>query len=125
MATTKKATSKPKKKMGRKPKEISKETFEKLCYIQCTESEICSVLQICEDTLNAWCKRTYDLTFSDAYKKYSENGKMSLRRMQFKLAQKYPAMAIFLGKQYLGQRDVVEQNDNAKIEVVTEVPEDD
>lgn len=125
MATTKKSTSKPKKKMGRKPKEISKETFEKLCNIQCTESEICSVLQICEDTLNSWCKRTYDLTFSDAYKKYSENGKMSLRRMQFKLAQKYPAMAIFLGKQYLGQRDVVEQNDNAKIEVVTEVPEDD
>lgn len=125
MATTKKTTSKSKKKMGRKPKEISKETFEKLCNIQCTESEICSVLQICEDTLNAWCKRTYDLTFSDAYKKYSENGKMSLRRMQFRLAQKYPAMAIFLGKQYLGQRDVVEQNDNAKIEVVTEVPEDD
>ena len=125
MATTKKTTSKHKKKMGRKPKEISKETFEKLCNIQCTESEICSVLQICEDTLNAWCKREYDLTFSDAYKKYSENGKMSLRRMQFKLAQKYPAMAIFLGKQYLGQRDVVEQNDNAKIEVVTEVPEDD
>ena len=25
------------------------------------------------------------------------------------LAQKYPAMAIFLGKQYLGQRDIVDK----------------
>lgn len=125
MATTKKTTSKPKKKMGRPPKEINKETFEKLCNIQCTSSEICSVLQVSDSTLSRWCEKEYQMTFEDAYKKYSENGKMSLRRMQFKLAQKYPAMAIFLGKQYLGQRDVVEQNDNAKIEVVTEVPEDD
>ena len=33
---------------------------------------------------------------------------MSLRRIQYKLAEKNTAMAIFLGKQYLGQRDNVE-----------------
>lgn len=33
---------------------------------------------------------------------------MSLRRMQWKLAEKNNSMAIFLGKQYLGQKDVVE-----------------
>lgn len=33
---------------------------------------------------------------------------MSLRRIQMKLAEKNASMAIFLGKQYLGQRDVVE-----------------
>ena len=33
---------------------------------------------------------------------------MSLRRTQFKLAEKNPTMAIFLGKQYLGQRDNIE-----------------
>lgn len=43
---------------------------------------------------------------------------MSLRRTQFKLAEKNPTMAIFLGKQYLGQRDniEVEHKDLSKVE---------
>lgn len=90
---------------GRPPKEINKQTFEGLCAIQCTESEMCSVLGVCEDTLNAWCKRTYKMTFSDTYKSKSEVGRSSLRRSQFKLAEKSAAMSIWLGKQYLAQRD--------------------
>ena len=39
---------------------------------------------------------------------------MSLRRTQFKLAEKNPTMAIFLGKQYLGQRDNIEVEHNAQ-----------
>lgn len=118
-------TTKTTKKMGRPPKEISKETFEKLCNIQCTQSEICSVLKVSDSTLSRWCAKEYQMTFEDAYKKFSENGKMSLRRIQFKLAEKYPAMAIFLGKQYLGQKDTVDTNALQRIEVVTEVPKDD
>ena len=95
---------------GRPRKEINEKLFENLCAIQCTEKEICSVLECCEDTLNAWCKRTYKMTFSDAYKNKSQLGKSSLRRAQFKLAEKNAAMAIWLGKQYLDQKDVVEQN---------------
>ena len=43
---------------------------------------------------------------------------MSLRRTQFKLAEKNPTMAIWLGKQYLGQRDniAVEHKDLSKVE---------
>ena len=43
---------------------------------------------------------------------------MSLRRTQFKLAEKNPTMAIWLGKQYLGQRDniEVEHKDLSKVE---------
>ena len=44
------------------------------------------------------------------YKKGQDNGKRSLRRIQFKLAEKNPTMAIWLGKQYLGQRDNIEVN---------------
>lgn len=42
--------------------------------------------------------------------------------MQFKLAQKSPAMAIFLGKQYLGQTDKVEQSifDASKVNALNE-----
>lgn len=130
MPTTKKNTNNnktttPTKPTGRPRKVINKETFEALCSIQCTQSEICSVLKVCEDTIFDWCKREYGAPYSDVYKKYSENGKASLRRIQFALAKKNPAMAIFLGKQYLGQRDVIEQDNSAKIEVVTGVPEDD
>ena len=93
---------------GRPRKEINEKLFENLCAIQCTEKEICSVLECCEDTLNAWCKRTYKMTFSDAYKNKSQLGKSSLRRAQFRLAEKNATMAIFLGKQFLGQRDSVD-----------------
>ena len=94
---------------GRPRKEIKKDAFEKLCQMQCTEKEICGWFGVCEDTLNAWCKRTYGKNFTDTYKIYSQDGLISLRRHQFKLAEKYPAMAIFLGKQYLGQSDRVSQ----------------
>lgn len=68
-----------------------------------------------EATLNAWCKRTYKQTFSEVYKIYAQDGKVSLRRMQFNLAKKSPAMAIFLGKNMLGQSDepTIENNDAA------------
>lgn len=34
---------------------------------------------------------------------------IALRRAQWRLAERNAAMAIWLGKQYLGQRDIVEQ----------------
>lgn len=95
---------------GRPKKEIDPKTFEELCAIQCTETEICAVLGVCEDTLNKWCKRTYKMTFSEAFKSKSCLGKKSLRRTQFKLAEKNAAMAIWLGKQYLGQTEKPEES---------------
>lgn len=97
-----------KNKGGRPKKEIKQNEFEALCHIQCTKNEICDVFDIDEKTLTRWCKETYDMGFSDIYKKKSAYGKASLRRNQFELAKKSYAMAIFLGKQYLGQRDVIE-----------------
>ncbi len=38
-----------------------------------------------------------------------QEGKLSLRRKQFRLAEKSAGMAIFLGKNLLGQRDKTEQ----------------
>ena len=48
------------------------------------------------------------MTFADTFKKYSSKGKVSLRAYQFALARKNAAMAIFLGKNYLGPTDNVE-----------------
>lgn len=98
--------------MGRPQKEIDQSLFEKLCGMQCTLTEIAGIFDCSEDTIERWCKRTYDECFAETYKKHSAAGKLSLRRAQFKLAERSAAMAIWLGKQYLGQRDVYEIEDN-------------
>jgi tRNA splicing endonuclease len=100
---------------------IKQETFEGLCAIQCTREEICGVLNISKDTLLRWCKDTYGTDFETIYSQKKENGKASLRRTQYKLAEKSPAMAIFLGKNYLGQKDVVETDNKHEITKVEEL----
>lgn len=94
---------------GRPPIKIDEKMFENLCAIQCTEEEIAGVFSCSIETINRWCKENYGETFVEVYKKHSQYGKASLRRMQFKLAEKNPGMAIFLGKNWLGQTDKVEQ----------------
>lgn len=90
---------------GRPIKTINWETFEELCWIQCTLSEIASVLKLNIDTVEYKVKQHYGSTFSEVYKKYSEGGKTSLRRYQFKQAEKNASMAIWLGKIWLKQSD--------------------
>lgn len=89
----------PKNKGGRPKKVIDYVAVEKLSMLMCTEEEIANYLDISVRTLQR------DKEFCRIYKKGLDFGKMSLRRSQFKLAEKSPAMAIFLGKQYLGQSD--------------------
>lgn len=88
-----------------KEKERFKAQFEGLCRIQCTEEEICGVLNCDDATLCRWCKTVYGRTFADVYKEKRQNGKASLRRRQFKIAETNATMSIWLGKQYLGQSD--------------------
>ena len=107
--------------MGRPQKEIDPEQFEALCEIQCTLPEIASVLRCSEKTIERWTQRTYKMSFVDAYKKFSANGKTSLRRYQFELAKKNASMAIFLGKQYLGQRDQPEADEPEALERAREL----
>ena len=97
------------KKNGRPRIEIDKTQFEKLCSIMCTEEEIAGFFSCSVDTIERFCRREYDSSFAELYKTFGSYGKISLRRSQFKLAEKSPAMAIFLGKNYLGQKDVMEQ----------------
>ena len=106
--------------MGRPKKYINKRLFENLCTIQCTMEEICSVLDVCDETLTRWCKETYEMSFSEVFKQKRLGGKTSLRRKQWQLANKNATMAIWLGKQYLGQRD--EQYIETKQDIKQENP---
>ena len=99
LATKKTTTSKngtqPKRGRGQpKSQKYDKELFEDLCKIQCTEREICQLFHTADTTLRTWIGETYQdkdgnpRTWDDVYGEYSAGGKMSLRRSQFRLAEK-------------------------------------
>ena len=95
--------------MARPRIEIDYNNFKKLCGLQCTLDEIASFFNCSRDTIERWCKRELKMSFADAFKKHSSAGKISLRRWQFQMAEHNVSMAIFLGKNWLGQTDKVEQ----------------
>lgn len=118
MASKKKGkTEEPKKKHpgGRPKKVIDQAQFEELCHIQCTEMEICAVLNVDDKTLAKWCEETYGKSFSEIFAIKREGGKASLRRAQYKSAVEMlvPSMQIFLGKNWLGQTDKPKEEDNS------------
>lgn len=86
--------------MARPKIQISEEQVKKLAELQCTNVEIASFFNVDEGTIR---KR-----FSDILAKGRECGKITLRRKQWALATKSPAIAIWLGKQYLGQTEKTE-----------------
>jgi hypothetical protein len=104
---------------GRPTTEIDKDIFEGLCRILCTKNDICDVFNCDEKTLTRWCKDNYNEGFSDVYKKKAAPGKVSLRRLQFKSAEEgNVTMQIWLGKQFLEQKDKQEVEHSGSMEVV-------
>jgi len=95
------------KKTGRPPKltddERTLSTLSGLAKIQCTTKEAAAVLGVSEPTFFAFLKR-YEKA-QELWENGKEGGKASLKRNQFRMAETNAAMAIWLGKQYLGQRD--------------------
>lgn len=91
--------------MARPRIEIDMSQFEKLCAIQCTQEEMAGFFNCSPDTIERWCKREYHEGFAEVYSKKRGVGKISLRRAQFRMAETNPTMAIWLGKQYLGQKE--------------------
>ena len=106
------ANVKKESKMGRPLIQIDRKQFVDLVGLGCTQDEICwffrdpSGKPISEDTLTRWCKREFGMTFAE-YR--NQNGlmamKIKLRRNQLELSEKNASMAIWLGKQILGQME--------------------
>ena len=103
--------TKPKNKTGRPKTQIDLVQAEKLGMLQCTIKECSAWFGIPPSTLAGHKE------FRKAYEKGLENGKQSLRRKQWHLADKSATMAIWLGKQYLGQSDnpLGDEEDNVSI----------
>ena len=89
-----------KKNLGGRPKkyDIDKDQVEKLAALGCTNTEIASFFG-CEDSL-------ISKSYSRNVTKGKEKGKIRLRQMQWRSAEKGSVpMQIWLGKQVLGQTD--------------------
>ncbi len=90
---------------GRKAVQIDLEQLEKLCALQCTDVEIAAWFHVSLRTIE---KRRRLPKFADAMQRGRAKGRISVRRHQMKLLEAGNAtMAVWLGKQLLGQRDVI------------------
>lgn len=86
--------------------EIDFEQLEEMCKIMCTQAEICAILNIDSETLTDRIKEKYAMDYRSYYKWKSAEGRRSLRRHQFKAAERgNSAMLIFLGKVILEQQE--------------------
>ena len=92
---------------GRPRKEVDEKQVEKLMAIQCTAEEIAGWFGVSVDTIDRRIKEWGYPNFAEMFKQFSQDGKISLRRAQYKVATEKlnVAMLIWLGKQYLGQSD--------------------
>lgn len=79
--------------------------FIDLCKIQCTITEIANFFHITIDELDKQCCKSFGIPSHIAQKEFNSEGKISLRRAQFKTATEKgnPIMQIWLGKNYLDQ----------------------
>lgn len=87
-------------------------SIEYMAIIHCTGEEMAGVMGVDYDTLCSRVKERYNVdSFSDWYKNASAKGNMSLRRCQWKSAENgNVTMQIFLGKQWLGQKEQIDTN---------------
>ncbi|KKN68361.1 hypothetical protein LCGC14_0452370 [marine sediment metagenome] len=97
--------------------------IDKMCEIQCTAEEISDVIGCSVDTLDRRVKEIGGVSCAEYIKSKASFGKTSLRRSQWNMAKHNTAMAIFLGKNYLGQRDRNDDDDTGPREIKVTIGE--
>lgn len=111
-----KKKKKPTNKVGRPKINLNLEELERLSRLNCTMPEISAYFDIPLRTLED--KFTNELEVRKAIEKGRATGKLSLRRRQIQIMEETnnPTMAIWLGKQMLGQTDKQEIVQDINIE---------
>ncbi len=113
------------KKVGRPKTEINLEELQKLCTLNCTMPEIASFFNMPLRTLEDRFKNDTDVR--TAIENGRNKGKLSVRRKQLQIMDETnnATMAIWLGKQLLGQRDkhdiVTEDKGETKLSEALEI----
>jgi len=97
-------------KIGRPLKQVDAALVKDLASIFCTMDEMAAIVGVSVDTL--------ERRYAEAMKRGRETAKSSLRRLQWKAAKKgNTSILIWLGKNYLGQREpsMIPQEADTKI----------
>jgi hypothetical protein len=90
---------------GRKAIAIDLVELEKLCSLQCTHQELAAWFNVSTRTIESRRKQPQ---FAAVMNRGTAKGRISVRRAQMKLLEAgNGTMGVWLGKQLLGQRDVV------------------
>lgn len=106
--------------MGRPKANIDWHKVDNLLKAQCDGVGIAGILGIAPDTLYRLCREENKIGFEDYSRQKKSEGKELLRAKQFESAMSGDrVMQIWLGKQYLDQKDrkEVEQHNQTTIEV--------
>lgn len=90
------------------PDQQTLDTIFQLAKLFCSQEEAAAVLGVSRRTFQNFLYE-YEVA-TDAWEDGMQFAKVSLRRKQLALADKSAPVAIFLGKNYLGQRDVQENH---------------
>ena len=104
------------KKMGRPKFIIDDKMFDTAIQLPLIKSDICSLVGNCsEDTLERYCKQRFGLRFAELQEQKRQNFRKNILGKQYELAMKGDrVMLIWLGKQYLGQKDKQEISGDAE-----------
>jgi hypothetical protein len=95
----------PHSRRGRRPVYIDLEDLEKLSALQCTDEEIAGWFEVSTRTIENRRKKP---EFATVMERGRARGRVSVRRAQMKMLEGgNGTMGIWLGKQILGQRDVI------------------
>ena len=97
---------------GRRPVKIDLLELEKLSSLMCTDEEVAAFFGVSVRTIE---NRRKQPKFAQAMGRGKAKGRISLRRLQMRIAEGgSPLMSIWLGKQCLGQTDVVTNEHTGK-----------
>jgi hypothetical protein len=100
--------------------EINLAELEKLCALHPTDSELACWFGVSTKTIE---RRKSEPAFAEVMERGRARGKLNLRRIQNKMAENNAAMAIFLGKNLLGQSDQISYNFDLQIAVAGGSPQ--
>jgi hypothetical protein len=116
-----------KKKAGRPPKLVENDEMLRqiasLARMQCTHQEAANVVGVCRSAFSMFLANNKKA--AECWENGQGQGRVSLRRLQWETAKRSAAMQIWLGKQYLGQRDKREQSGPVREYIVTDVQRSD
>ena len=99
-------TTETRRKAGRPFAPIDYGLLSELCGLMCTAEECSAILGISSDTLSRALRRDHGLTFPEFFRRHSVPALVRLRQAQFETATSGSVpMQIWLGKQWLGQRE--------------------